>query len=196
MVDVKLALQEIKEDSESGNPTAVAIPRKRRYDRLIAALAGMVLLAAIAGWRWWPRGVANAPLARVVPLTTLRGHELWPTFSPDGNQVAFAWSGEKDDNPDIYVKFVGASELRRLTSGPQNDTAPSWSPDGRQIAYIHDARPGDNVGRIHLLSALGGSDLKLSDLLMAAPLHGLLTAAFSPRGTCRPPPLGANLAST
>ena len=76
---------------------------------------------------------------RVVPLTTLRGHESWPTFSPDGEQVAFAWRWrEASDNADIYVKIVGSSELRRLTSDPQADTAPSWSPDGRQIAYIRD----------------------------------------------------------
>ena len=72
---------------------------------------------------------------RVVPLTTLPGGELSPTFSPDGDQVAFAWDGEKHDNTDIYVTIVGSSEIRRLTSHPAEDSEPSWSPDGRQIAF-------------------------------------------------------------
>ena len=38
----------------------------------------------------------------------LRGLEICPTFSPDGTQVAFSWNGEKEDNFDIYVKFVGS----------------------------------------------------------------------------------------
>ena len=37
------------------------------------------------------------------PLTTLPGLESAATFSPDGNQVAFVWDGEKGDNEDIYV---------------------------------------------------------------------------------------------
>ena len=75
---------------------------------------------------------------RVVPLTVLPGHEQWPTFSPDGDQVAFEWDGENGDNADIYIKMVGSSEVRRLTSDPASDQAPSWSPDGRQIAYVRD----------------------------------------------------------
>ena len=170
MGDVKLALQEVKEDSESATPAAVAAAPRNRRGLLMAAVGGLVVLAAIAGSRWWPGDRTNAPPARVTPLTTLRGHESWPTFSPDGNQVAFQWSGESEDNSDIYVKFVDSSALRRLTSGPQAETAPSWSPDARQIAYVQLTSPDDSTGHIHILSALDGSDLKLSDLLVSAPL--------------------------
>jgi Tol biopolymer transport system component len=114
---------------------------------------------------------------RVVPLTTLRGHETWPTFSPDGSHVAFSWDGEKEDNSDIYIATVGHPEVRRLTSDPQSDSAPSWSPDGRGIAYVR-ALPGTTpfdkhgslVGSIHLASPLGGSDRRLTDVPVAPPL--------------------------
>ena len=94
-----------------------------------------------------------------------------PTFSPDGGQIAFAWEGEKGDNTDIYLKLIGSSEIRRLTSDPAGDVAPSWSPDGRQIAFRR-LRSGDlaNLSRgpdlpstIHLVSPVGGSDRRLSD---------------------------------
>jgi Tol biopolymer transport system component len=168
MDDVKVALEEIKEETESGATPALGRARTNRA-YLATAITGVIALAAVAIWQWWPRSRAEGPPARVVPLTTLRGHESWPTFSPDGEQLAFTWGGDNDENADVYIKFVGSSELRRLTSDPQPDVSPSWSPDGRQIAYLQ-ATPGENVGTIHVVSALGGPDLKLSSLTFAPPL--------------------------
>ena len=41
-----------------------------------------------------------------------------PSFSPDGNQVAFSWNGEKQDNFDIYVKLIGSPTSRAADHGP------------------------------------------------------------------------------
>ena len=65
---------------------------------------------------------------RLVQLTTLTGEAWGATFSPDGNQVAFNWNGEKHDNMDIYVTMIGSSDLRRLTTNPAYDCCASWSP--------------------------------------------------------------------
>jgi Tol biopolymer transport system component len=97
---------------------------------------------------------------RLLPLTTLTGQEWDPAFSPDGEQVAFAWNGPKQDNLDIYVTLVGSPDVRRLTSDPAEDRHPTWSPDGRQIAFLR-ARPGGTT--IQIVSALGGTDRKLGD---------------------------------
>ena len=44
---------------------------------------------------------------------------MQPSFSPDGNQVAFAWNGESREQFDIYVKVVGSgSDPLRLTDDP------------------------------------------------------------------------------
>ena len=122
--------------AETKKASAAVRPRNRRAARRRARrLAGPchrrcdVVGAAAASRR-------ETRLVRVVPLTVLPGHERWPTFSPDGDQVAFEWDGENSDNADIYIKMVGSSEVRRLTSDPAGDGAPSWSPDGQQIAYI------------------------------------------------------------
>ena len=74
--------------------------------------------------------------------------------------VAFGWDGEKHDNPDIYVTLVGSRSVRRVTTHPGDDYAPSWSPDGLHIAFLRQAA---GVARIHVTSALGGSDRKVSD---------------------------------
>jgi Tol biopolymer transport system component len=97
---------------------------------------------------------------RLVPLTTLTGQEGEPTFSPDGEQVAFSWNGAKQDNWDIYVTMIGSSEVRRLTSDPAVETQPAWSPDGRQIAYLRERPTGTTI---RLVSVLGGLDRKVSD---------------------------------
>ena len=115
-------------------------------------------------WLFWRAPAVNAPPPRVVRLTTLAGTEDWPAFSPDGQQVAFGWEGEKHDNADIYVTLVGSRNVRRLTTDPADDYAPSWSPDGLHIAFL---RKAGSVAYIHVTSALGGPDLKVSDFPVA-----------------------------
>jgi Tol biopolymer transport system component len=55
-----------------------------------------------------------------------------------GRQVAFAWNGENEDNFDICLKLVGASDVRRITTDPAPDVNPAWSPDGRLIAFVRE----------------------------------------------------------
>src|SRR4029079_18387659 len=108
---------------------------------------------------------------RVVPLTTLKGWEGHPSFSPDGTQIAFIWNGGKGDEPwegrgaDTYVQVVGFPEVRRrVTSHPGDNWNPQWSPDGRYIGFLHcDMEKGTGC-RLYVTSPLGGSDLKVSDL--------------------------------
>ena len=137
-------------------------PRKRLGRSSAIAVAGLILMvatvAAIGLLRRTP--TIDTPPTRIVPLTRLAGKESWPAFAPDGDQVAFAWSGEKFDNTDIYVTLVGSTTVRRVTTDPADDFAPSWSPDGRRIAFLR--RTGHSA-RIHLTSALGGPDSKLSE---------------------------------
>lgn len=131
------------------------------------ALAGVLLVAAIAGaafglYKFFGRAQPARPTEplKVIPLTTLPGKELNPAFSPDGKQVAFAWTGERDDNFDIYVKLIGVGEPLRLTSNRAREMSPTWSPDGRYIAFLRGTGEGKGF---YLVPALGGAERKLSD---------------------------------
>jgi dipeptidyl aminopeptidase/acylaminoacyl peptidase len=75
--------------------------------------------------------------------------------------VAFTWSGAYQDNDDIYLKLVGSSELRRLTTDALQDGAPAWSPDGREIAFL---RTGRDRTTVHAVSPITGAERKISDL--------------------------------
>lgn len=101
---------------------------------------------------------APAPAMRIVPLTSFQGREGHPSFSPDGNQIAFEWTGEKEDNYDIYVKVIGTESIIRLTTNPAADRAPAWSPDGRYIAFHRHTQSEDGI---YLIPALGGPERKL-----------------------------------
>jgi eukaryotic-like serine/threonine-protein kinase len=171
MADVRIDLAEIKEVSESSgaSPTLTSRPRLRW---LAVAAASAVIGVAVAAWYFWPQRHEAAPM-HVVPLTTMTGHAMWPSFSPDGQQVVFGWQPDGQHNSSIYVKLIGVDDMRRLTADPANDRNPIWSPDGRQIAFLRDG-PHDTA--IHLVSPLGGGLRKVSDFRV----HGLAPIAWSP----------------
>jgi Tol biopolymer transport system component len=167
MSDLRVALAEIKEESESGSAATIAVAAAARQPRRSPWVwAGALAAAAVlvGGAVWFRSGTSAPPAAapRTVPLTSFSGRETSPSFSPDGNQVAFTWSGESDDNPDIYVKLIGAGSPLRLTTDPAADLYPAWSPDGRFIAFCRRWRTGDGI---FLVPALGGSERKLSDVV-------------------------------
>jgi eukaryotic-like serine/threonine-protein kinase len=109
MPDLKVALEELKEESDSGTLSAVPVTARRGNRRLVWSAVLLAILTLSAGALWFVRSTAKTHEAvlHAVPLTTYPGSQVQPTFSPDGNQVAFSWDGEKRDNPDIYVKLIG-----------------------------------------------------------------------------------------
>ena len=127
-----------------GAPCPARAQPRRLVAVATAVAAGLVIIAA-AGWLLRSRAAPPPPAMRVVPLTSLNGTEVWPRLSPDGEQVAFSWDNGNEhagtgaaDHFDIYLKLVGASDVRRLTTDPGRNWVGGWSPDGRQIAVLHE----------------------------------------------------------
>ena len=81
---------------------------RRRFGWLTAAAAAA--LAALLWWGYFAASDATAPAGAMTmaPLTSYPGTERFPSFSPDGERVAFAWDGESRDNFDIYIQNVGS----------------------------------------------------------------------------------------
>jgi len=161
MLDLKVALEELKEESDSGTAEMAAASSgaplaKTRPRLMLAAVAVMLVAAAAAGWFFLRPASKPLPPMQSVPLTTYTGGQGHATFSPDGSQVAFNWTGEKGDNLDIYVKLVEGGTPLRLTTSHEPAVSPAWSPDGRQIAFLR-------VGGVYSISPLGGPERKLTD---------------------------------
>ncbi|MEI7694310.1 MAG: Tol-Pal system beta propeller repeat protein TolB [Chlorobium sp.] len=74
---------------------------------------------------------SNGALYRRV--TKSSGIDLSPTFSPDGNKMAFV--SERHGRPQIFIQDLLSGEVKRLTFNGEYNTQPSWSPAGDKIAY-------------------------------------------------------------
>ena len=179
MDDLRVALVELKEESDSGTlsasslAAAIAPPAVSGKKRIwIAAGAALLIGIAIAGWRL-NRGAPSVPDAPLqpIPLTSYRGSESHPSFSPDGNQVAFSWNGEKEGIFDIYVKLIGPGEPLRLTSGQDDSDFPQWSPDGRSIAFLRGN--SDEKFSVIIVPALGGPERRVGTYTGAGSGSGL-----------------------
>src|SRR5277367_3568678 len=87
--------------------TALSAHQPSRSRWLIWGAAAVALAAAgVGATRFLRQTPALELLNNPVPFTTYPGDEKFPSFSPDGNQVAFVWTGEHNDNSDIYVKSI------------------------------------------------------------------------------------------
>jgi Tol biopolymer transport system component/predicted Ser/Thr protein kinase len=170
MADVAIELQEIKEESDSQASMAAgtAVTKAGSRRRAAWAAAGLLVLAsalAVAAWRL--RRPALPP-----PTVMQVSSERWASmgsFSPDGTQIAYSCAGDDGENWDIWLKMIGQSEARRLTTSPATDAHPAWSPDGTQIAFLRiETGPSRGyqlfaVAAIHLVSPLGGAERRVSD---------------------------------
>ena len=165
MADLKVALEELKEESDSGSLSAAPTPRPRPGKRPVWAATLLAALTLGVGTLWFMRSPGKPPAAALspVPLTTYPGFQKWPSFSPDGNQVAFVWNGEKQDNEDIYVKMIGTNgPPLRLTTDAAPDYGPAWSPDGRFIAFLRELPTGRTA--VLLIPAIGGLEHKVAEI--------------------------------
>ena len=98
-------------------------------DRIAFVYAGDIWVAPKHG------GTANR-------LSTPRGEESFPRFSPDGRYIGF--SGNYDGNSDIYVVEATGGVARRLTHHPAPDRMLDWYPDGQSILYATPMTAGTN----------------------------------------------------
>jgi eukaryotic-like serine/threonine-protein kinase len=165
MADLKVALQELKEESDSGTLQAAPALQQRPGRQRVWAGTLLAAFSLGVGTLWLMRSSNKAPEAALnpIPLTTYPGFQGSPSFSPDGNQVAFRWNGEKQDNFDIYVKMIGTNgPPLRLTTDTALDHDPAWSPDGRFVAFLRLLPSGKDA--LLLIPAIGGLERKITEV--------------------------------
>jgi tricorn protease len=93
-------------------------------------------------------------------LSSPRGEETFPRFSPDGSMIAF--SANYDGNEDIYVVPAGGGLPRRVTHHGAPDRVLGWYPDGRSLLYATMmTSQKDRFNQLYKVNAEGGLPEKL-----------------------------------
>jgi tricorn protease len=108
-------------------------------------------------------------------LTTHKGEESAPVFSPDGRWIAF--SGQYDGNTDVYIIPAEGGIPKRLTWHPSPDYVRDFTPDGKAVLFSSSRFAANyNRNRLYTVSLDGGMPQAL-DIPYAD------KAVYSPDGT-------------
>ena len=93
-------------------------------------------------------------------LTSPKGTESFPRFSPDGKTLAF--SGNYDGNTDIYTIPVMGGVPIRITHHGMSERLMDWYPNGRSVFYTSSMNSGkQRFSQFYKVSATGGLPEKL-----------------------------------
>jgi serine/threonine protein kinase len=156
MADVKLALEELRDESGSRpleSPSRSGSSRLRM--RTTLAVIGMILLIAGTWFVLREKRSSAGPAASPVRLTIEAGSASYPTISADGKLIAFA--SDRSGNFDIYVQQIGGKNPIRVTDSPFDEIEPSFTPDATQIVFYSK----QDGGGIYVVPTFGGDPRRL-----------------------------------
>ncbi len=183
--DFELDLRRFKRALEANTLVSAraqgGVPPRVRPVRAIFVWAalGALLLCAVAALAWVFGRATAAPqrglaLERVTltPLTTDPGYEGEPTFSPDGETIAYV--SDRTGNFEIFLKQISGGPDINITNNPADDVQPAFSADGKQIAFVSTRASSSNLlypgadlpllgGDIWVMPALGGSARRIAE---------------------------------
>ena len=155
-------------DGTGVHESAQTVGRRRRL--VWPAVSAVLIVSAGVGLtRRVTSHLSQFNVLDPVPLTSDLGSEIEPTFSPDGNQVAYAWDGPTESKWDVYVKMVGSDSPLRLTRSPEPNLHPCWSPDGGSIVFLRFLRQ-QRKSLIVVVPPIGGQERIVSEGLYEGPL--------------------------
>ena len=78
----------------------------------------------------------NADGADVQRVTNGEGEASNPSWSPDGQKMAFSWTqGYSKGQWNIFVMEFGSGQYVQLTHGEGKNENPVWAPDGRHLVF-------------------------------------------------------------
>ena len=88
-------------------------------------------------------------------LSSPRGQELYPHFSPDGSQIAF--SANYDGNLEVYaIPTMGGMPVR-VTYHGMSDRLVDWYPDGSKLLFVSSMNSGrQRYDQFYSVSPAGG----------------------------------------
>jgi Tol biopolymer transport system component/serine/threonine protein kinase len=99
---------------------------------------------------------------RRVVLTPPGPYLAYPTFSPDGNYVAFL-QGAGFLAQELYVTRLGTSDVRRLTSDKAGIQGLAWTPDSKSIVFSSSRTGWPSLWRIPIKGGMPATVVATGD---------------------------------
>ncbi|HYM10238.1 MAG TPA: hypothetical protein VEU62_05885, partial [Bryobacterales bacterium] len=96
------------------------------------AVSGVGPLSAQTRRRVFSKIMTGEPYTLECYLPQITNGPNFPTWSPDGKEIAFAMKGS------IWRLKLGETTAHELTTDQGYSSQPAWSPDGKWIAYTMD----------------------------------------------------------
>ena len=154
--DIRNELEELKGELASGElEDGAVVPRRSPVVKWSLAATVTMALALAGALAYFLRESPSARLRFTNPIqiTSAAGVEDFPTWSHDGERLAF--QSAESGNHDIWVaQLGGGGAVNRTVARVQEDLIPRWSPDGSQIAFLS----GTDV---FVMPAVGGAPRKV-----------------------------------
>ena len=155
MGDVRVALLELKEESDSGVKTA---PPARRYVQISARkalLAGIILaILAACGLFWWRLRPSHALFQHVeLQRLTTSGDVVEAAVSPDGRYVARV-SAHGEEQTIWLRQLITTSEIRVVSATQISFSGLHFSRDGEYVYYSQSKQPSGHA--FYRVPSLGG----------------------------------------
>jgi eukaryotic-like serine/threonine-protein kinase len=162
MADLKVALVELLEESDSHRLAEPAVPVPTRgWRRPLVFGVTTVAIGMLMFGAWWRTARTRPQIGSKPFLTRLTSDVGWtdyPAVSLDGKMLAYASDRSGDGNLDLWVQQIPDGAQVRLTRHAADDVEPSFSADGTRIAF-QSSRLG---GGIYLIPTLGGEERLLA----------------------------------
>ncbi|MGA9364146.1 MAG: PDZ domain-containing protein [Bacteroidota bacterium] len=93
-------------------------------------------------------------------LSSPRGQELYPHFSPDGTQIAY--SASYDGNLEVYVIPTMGGMPTRVTYHGMSDRIIDWYPDGSKLLFVSSMNSGrQRYDQFYSVPPIGGLPTQL-----------------------------------
>jgi Tol biopolymer transport system component len=156
MEDLKVALQELEEESHAGKLAATPGRKFNRRFAVIGLATIAVLLTSLAAVSWLYLRPSKVTTRRLTLLVSTEKPANDPALSPDGKMIAYV--SEEQGQRDLFVSRVAGGGRIRLTNDQESESNPRFSPDGERILFT---RVGASAPEIWVAPTLGGESTHL-----------------------------------